>query len=420
MANLFYLIDAGVDERGEYIGEIPVGADKLTPPTHEPLFNFLRHDLSPLDEAMNALMSSFDIGSLEVKNAENKEKLQKVCAALCDAHPYYSFGDNAESEIADAIAVELNLLLHKNGYGRDNPVSKAQYLGILNDLNLNRYKQYSDEKQEELYDAYKIFLAEENYYTSMPGHTFEKILETKDEVQKMLFWVFDFSVPELAHLTISQRAHIYNTVSGGGDDVLKVSKKYSFLSPDEREQYEILKLLSENDEAYDILTLHRNDDAISPDSNKPFPALMKQIIAEAQQLSSSPVNEYYAISELRQLLMHEMFSMLNQSIIVKKCRYCGNYFIAENLKNEYCNGIAPNENKPCSEIGSQRVYQSKVKKDEAYTLYQRAYKTHFARIKKGKMTQMEFSAWGIEGKQKMTDAREGRISMDEYAAWLKI
>ena len=123
---------------------------------------------------------------------------------------------------------------------------------------------------------------------------------------------------------------------------------------------------------------------------------------------------------LEQLLTLELMDMLDQNIIVKRCRYCGNYFIAENMKNEYCGGIAQGEKRPCSEIGSARTYQNRVKKDEIYTLYQRAYKTHFARIKKKKMTQTEFNTWAIEAKQKMGDVREGRLGMTEYAEWLKV
>lgn len=56
-------------------------------------------------------------------------------------------------------------------------------------------------------------------------------------------------------------------------------------------------------------------------------------------------------------------------------------------------------------------------------LHQRAYKTHFARIKNGKskkkMSQNEFQMWAIEAKQKLDATRAGQLSIEEIQQWLK-
>ena len=176
----------------------------------------------------------------------------------------------------------------------------------------------------------------------------------------------------------------------------------------------------ESQDRMDILHLHNNDYTFSSKNNIPFPKVMEGLIVETQQITGSPVSELCEIDDLKQLLSLELLNMLDQNIIVKRCKYCGSYFIAANLKNEYCDGYAPNEKKPCSEIGSARAYQNKQKKDEIYTVHQQAYKTHFARINKGKMTQAAFNTWTLEAKQKMADIREERLSMEEYIAWLKV
>ena len=147
---------------------------------------------------------------------------------------------------------------------------------------------------------------------------------------------------------------------------------------------------------------------------------MKTLIDGVTKTTLTPIRELCEINELEQLLILEAMGMLDQNIIIKRCRLCGNYFLAENMKNEYCQGYAQGEKRPCSEIGSARTYQNRVKSDEVKTLYQRAYKTHFARIKKGKMTAAEFNIWAIEGKQKMAEVREGLLGMDAYAEWLKV
>jgi len=144
------------------------------------------------------------------------------------------------------------------------------------------------------------------------------------------------------------------------------------------------------------------------------------IINAIQQDKEDSLTETYNISDISQLLLMEIMGMITEQRTVKKCRLCNKYFIAENLKNEYCNRIPAGEKKPCSEIGSIRSYQNKVKSDIPLTLYQRAYKTHFARIKKKRMVQNAFHIWAINAKQKLDAVRAGEFSVDAFEKWLKI
>ena len=421
MANVYYAIESSFDNEGYHDLPHQVSAEKLTPSSHEPLFNFLRHDLSALDKAMYGLLGLLDTDTLEIDEKNKEKKLQKVYDTLKEVHPYYRCGATASFEVNKAVRLCLNLLLYDKGYSGDRLLSKDKYIEILGGLSSRDFKYYDTEYLDGLYDEYTEFNPlDVDYETDETGHTFPKILDAKRNAQMMLFWIFDFSVPELAHLTVYQRAYLYDSVFNGEfSPVLEVKKNVNFNASDRLHEAAFLDFRDEDDMAA-VFHLHNNSYSSDSDNNIPFPAVMNDIMAGVQKITGSPVREICEIDSLEQLLSLELVDMLDQNIIVKRCKYCGNYFIAENLKNEYCTGYAPNEKRPCSEIGSARAYQNKVKKDEVQALFQRSYKTHHARVKKGKMTNAEFYTWTIEAKQKTADVREGALEMEEYAEWLKI
>ena len=55
-----------------------------------------------------------------------------------------------------------------------------------------------------------------------------------------------------------------------------------------------------------------------------------------------------------------------------------------------------------------------------HELYRKAYKTHFARIRTGKMNKEEFDAWKQEAAKKRKQAENDEMDFDEYAKWLKL
>ena len=324
-------------------------------------------------------------------------------------------------ETNKAIEHGLNTILYNNGYGRERLLSRDKYLAILSSISSYVFQIYSEKYLDERYKQYESFCYDpDGYVTGLVRNTFLEILNTKELIRKMLFWIFDFSVPEFSHLTIYQRAYLYDIVFNANiENILDIEKNYSFGASEDRGIPAFMDFPDEEDQIK-VFHLYKNDYTLNTENNIPVPEVLTNLIDEVQKRTSGSIRETCTIDSLEQLLKLELMDMFNQNIIVKKCKYCGNYFIAENMKNEYCNGYAKNEVKPCSEIGSTRTYQNRIKKDEIYAIYQRAYKTHFARIKKGKMTQAAFSTWSIESKQKMADAREGRLSMEEYVAWLKV
>jgi hypothetical protein len=95
MVNSYYSIETVFDDEGQPDLPVQISAEELTPSNHKFLFNFLRSDLSPLDNAINQILGNINIQTLEVASENKNAALEKVYAALKTIHPYYKFGGGA-------------------------------------------------------------------------------------------------------------------------------------------------------------------------------------------------------------------------------------------------------------------------------------------------------------------------------------
>lgn len=130
--------------------------------------------------------------------------------------------------------------------------------------------------------------------------------------------------------------------------------------------------------------------------------------------------EIYNLTTPTQFLYHDFINLVKNSLRIKKCANCGKLFIVFSGHSiEYCDNIPSGETKPCSVIGSARLYTKKVKQDPILEHYTRSYKTHYSRIKAGNMTAEEFKTSSKEAKLMRQKAYNGEISLDDFIAWCK-
>ena len=113
--------------------------------------------------------------------------------------------------------------------------------------------------------------------------------------------------------------------------------------------------------------------------------------------------------------------IIKRELTFKQCRSCGKYFPATTAhgNSEYCNRLFQDTGKTCKEIGSVKVYKAKVESNPAIQAYNRAYKTHFARIKYKKMTKEHFQVWAEEARKLRDKVLAGEMDLTEYEEWLK-
>ena len=79
----------------------------------------------------------------------------------------------------------------------------------------------------------------------------------------------------------------------------------------------------------------------------------------------------------------------------RQCRLCRRWFLhVQGEKYLYCENVAPGETeKTCREVGARASFEQKVRSDDVWKFYKRAYKKYYARVMKGNMTRDEFNAW---------------------------
>ena len=131
--------------------------------------------------------------------------------------------------------------------------------------------------------------------------------------------------------------------------------------------------------------------------------------------------EVYTFDSLGAFLYFDFFRGLSQSYIPKRCDNCGMYFLLESGKySNYCERPLQNDpDKTCRDIGSRKKYDDKCKPDPVWLAYNRAYKAHYARYMKKKMTIAEFEQWSRQAIEWRNQAEAGTLEQAEYEHLLK-
>ena len=124
---------------------------------------------------------------------------------------------------------------------------------------------------------------------------------------------------------------------------------------------------------------------------------------------------------LRDFFYIDFFHGLARSYLPRRCDNCGQYFLLTAGKySSYCERPLPDEpGKTCRSIGAKRRYGSKCKNDPVWQIYNRAYKTHYARYMKGKITAPEFEIWSRYAVSLREQAADGTLGLEQYQRLIK-
>lgn len=248
---------------------------------------------------------------------------------------------------------------------------------------------------------------------------FSDEIKTQHHVCNMLFFLLDISAKELNTLTTPQRIWLYSRIfhTSSCQPWLYMADSISFHLP---AQYsgrmpaadhsidQILKPLCSLNERNIGL------DGIPAE----LAACFHTAVECARKISSPNAYNIYEISSLQQLLDLEIMSMLQSGTMIRKCNSCRKYFIVDNRRTAYCSR-SNQSGMPCSAVGSKQSFQRKMESDEALKIYHRAYKTHHARIRNGKMKENSFLLWHAQAKENLERVRAGELELGDFRKWLK-
>ena len=266
-------------------------------------------------------------------------------------------------------------------------------------------------------------------FIKLPPEGFYNLISLQDHLRSMVFWMLDASAPHLNELSIPERAWVYGNIHSTMSDQphMIVTKQLSFTDPHRRSfgsNYKRLEYVDGVDYHFtlfgDLQDFHNNQKNIHPEAID----ALKSIVESAKKGYSEVIYEEYKVDSLFEVLFLEIYHMILDKTLVKKCRNCNKYFVVKNLNTEYCDRLInddeeSDDDRTCSDVGPKRSYQKKLENDLPLKFYDRAYKTHYARIKSGKMTKQEFFIWQQEAKAKLEEVRFGNYDFEEYKKWLK-
>ena len=102
--------------------------------------------------------------------------------------------------------------------------------------------------------------------------------------------------------------------------------------------------------------------------------------------------EKISFADLQFLLFYDLFSGIKWNYIPNKHNHCGRFFLIRAGKYySYCDRpLKDKPDKTCRDVGSKKRYDDNCKSDPVWQTYNRAYKAHYARYMKKKMTVSEF------------------------------
>jgi len=129
----------------------------------------------------------------------------------------------------------------------------------------------------------------------------------------------------------------------------------------------------------------------------------------------------FDFDRLGAFLYEDFFQGLAEHYIPKRCSNCGKWFLIDaGIYSDYCeNPLAEDATKTCRMVSARKKYDTKCKEDPVWNIYNKAYKAHYARIAKKKMTKAEFEAWSRYAVELREQAERKEISFEEYVRTIK-
>lgn len=94
----------------------------------------------------------------------------------------------------------------------------------------------------------------------------------------------------------------------------------------------------------------------------------------------------YPVTSFKQFLCTGIRLLLEDELIIKKCKLCNGYFRVKYTSNqEYCTRIYRDTSTTCNEYASRKSYKEKLFSHPIHTEFTKSYNRLYARIRRGKL-----------------------------------
>lgn len=124
-------------------------------------------------------------------------------------------------------------------------------------------------------------------------------------------------------------------------------------------------------------------------------------IAKKIKEKNIEVQEIYELDNSEEQIIFELFKVIQNNFVIKKCTNCGKLFIPLKTDKQYCDNLYLDTGKNCSEIGATKKHKEKVSDSLILREFQREYKRmyglHYNNSKK--FTEAKFKKWSKKARE---------------------
>lgn len=124
-------------------------------------------------------------------------------------------------------------------------------------------------------------------------------------------------------------------------------------------------------------------------------------IAKKIKEKNIEVQEIYELDNSEDQIRFELFKVIQNNFVIKKCANCGRLFIPLKTDKQYCDNLYLNAGKSCAEIGATKKHKEKISDSLILKEFQREYKRmyglHYNNSKK--FTEAKFKKWSKQARE---------------------
>ena len=414
-------------------------------PAHQHLFDFVDMDISDVPKLLtDYIKCRMDISTCEKTDGDCGDLPDKIKARMDAIHPFLQ--TNNRITLHRMLAYHLNDTLANCAV----QISQEDYSDLFDHIQKPLIS-YGSKPRPPLYVATSsVFI--DHFYQEYKNHkpsTYTPygilyLTKVQEIAKRYLYWILDASSVRFKNLTKQERCRLYSRIFHAqilGSDMV-VQRQISWMEPQTYDyinntyQSRLLRAITEGRPAEDaeremleekaareekksfaqaFAEVTRDEDDLDAELTE---KLREEMACAKQSAEPAPFTEY-RVDDFLQLIQLEIYALIQSDVIVKRCKYCGRYFLTDRLTVEYCSRIAEDETQPCDVVGPKQSFSKLLNEDAALKAYNRAYKTVYARLRRGSITEEAFNAWKAEARRRLDETRENGASVDEYIAWLK-
>lgn len=138
---------------------------------------------------------------------------------------------------------------------------------------------------------------------------------------------------------------------------------------------------------------------------------------------SVSAHTYHTTDHLEALLLWELDYMVASSIAMRRCGYCGRYFVPYSVVNCYCDRLVV-DGKTCKEVGAATKHQQEVSSNAAKALYKKVNNRTQQAAKRlepqySNIWKVNYKRWQFEAKRMLEQVENGEMEYQDFAEKMK-